>query len=305
MVMINEQYKPEHVEDSFFDVLLNITTKRLAAKEKKDMVTADTLKITINAIFGLLNFPNFWLYDPKAAYSVTITGQLFLLMLIEKLELNGFEVISANTDGVTALIRKDRVEEYDTLCKQWCEETGLSLEFAKYKHYIRKDVNNYLVVKEDRGTKVKGCFLTEQELEKGYNTRVIPLALHNYFVNGVPIKDTIEAHTDVLDFCYSQKIGGQFTPELHYIHEDKKVIEQLQKTNRYFISKKGGTFIKRKHDNSLHNLHLDWQVTILNDYKKSKDSEHLQNIDYRYYIQECNKIIESIEDKQLKFEWYV
>lgn len=88
--------------------------------------------------------------------------------------------------------------------------------------------------------------------------------------------------------------------ELHYIKGIEKYILPLQKTNRYFIANKGGTFLKRKQDDSLTNMQVGWQVYILNDFDKSKEQEYLKNIDKRYYINECNKIIETIEDKQLK-----
>ncbi|KKS65278.1 MAG: hypothetical protein UV34_C0020G0001, partial [Parcubacteria group bacterium GW2011_GWB1_42_6] len=39
---------------------------------------------------------------------VTITGQLALLMLIERLELCGVPVISANTDGLVVECPRDR-----------------------------------------------------------------------------------------------------------------------------------------------------------------------------------------------------
>ena len=107
-LMINEKIKPDHLTDSFIDILSDLTDRRLEAKAKGDFKTADALKISINSMFGLLNFNNYWLYDPKAAVSVTINGQLYLLMLIEALTSNGFEVISANTDGVTAKVPKDR-----------------------------------------------------------------------------------------------------------------------------------------------------------------------------------------------------
>ena len=45
-------------------------------------------------------------------------------------------------------------------------------------------------------------------------------------------------------------------------------------------------------------MQVGWQVYILNDFNKDKD--YLSNIDKRYYINECNKTIEIIEDKQLK-----
>lgn len=52
-------------------------------------------------------------------YQVTINGQLFLLMLIEKLELAGIHVISANTDGIVSIIPNDKFELYCNLCHEW------------------------------------------------------------------------------------------------------------------------------------------------------------------------------------------
>lgn len=299
--MLKYKIKPAHAEDEFFDVLDLITTKRLKAKAEKDKVTADTLKITVNSIFGLLNFQNYWLYDPKAALSVTINGQMFLLMLIEKLELGGFEVISANTDGVTAIVPKNKMDDYKKICEEWERYCGFNLSFTKYIKYIRRDVNNY-IAQSEYDVKQKGCFLDKQKLDKGYNTVIIPRAINNYFLKGIPVEETISTGTDIFDYCLSEKTGSQFTMEYHYLDEDVKVIEKLQKTNRFFISKKGGTLMKHKADDSYHNAALGWIVTILNDYKEDKLSEYLSNIDHKYYISEAKKIIELIEDKQLTLD---
>lgn len=300
-VMLKYKIKPQHVGFEFFDVLQSITDKRLKAKADKDKVTADTLKITVNAMFGLLNFSNYWLYDPKAALSVTINGQMFLLMLIEALELNGFEVISANTDGVTSLVPKHRSEEYKKICEKWERYCEFNLSFTKYTKYIRRDVNNYVSESENE-IKQKGCFLAKQKLDKGYNTTIIPKALNNYFLKGIPVEETIKSGTDIFDYCLSEKTGAQFTMEYHYLNGDHKVIERLQKTNRFFISKTGGTLMKHKADDSYHNAALGWIVTILNRYDESKLQEYLDNVDHKYYISEAKKIIEQIEEKQLTLD---
>lgn len=297
-ILIQYGIKPEHCSDVFLQILTDITDRRLQAKAKKDMITADTLKITINAVFGLFNYPKYWLYDPKAALTTTINGQMFLLMLIEDLELNGFEVISANTDGVTTMVDKNNLEKYNKICKAWEDYTKFNLEFKQYNKYVRRDVNNYSVEVKDDDQKTKGIFSEKQILEKGYNTAIIPKALNNYFFKGIPIQDTISNGDNIFDYCLSEKSGNQFKMELHYLDGlDKKVLP-LQKTNRYFIANKGGTFLKRKQDDSLINMQVGWQVYILNDFNKDKD--YLSNIDKRYYINECNKTIEIIEDKQLK-----
>lgn len=300
-VMLKYKIKPKHTDDAFFSVLDDITKKRLKAKAEKDKVTADTLKITVNSIFGLLNFPNYWLYDPKAALSVTINGQMFLLMLIEALELNGFEVISANTDGVTAIVPNERLEEYKKICSEWEKYCGFSLSFTKYINYIRRDVNNYIAESEYE-VKQKGCFLDKQKLDKGYNTIIIPKAINNYFLKGIPVEETITTGKDIYDYCLSEKTGNQFIMEYHYLDGDKKVIEKLQKTNRFFISNRGGTLMKHKSDDSYHNAALGWTVSILNKFESEKENEYLHNIDYRYYIAEAKKVIEQIEDKQLTLD---
>jgi len=300
-LMINYKIKPEHVDNKFFDILKEITTKRLIAKASKDKVTAETLKITINSIFGLLNFSNYWLYDPKAALTVTINGQMFLLMLIEDLELNGFEVISSNTDGITTLVPKNRREEYNNICKKWEEFCKINLSFTKYDNYIRRDVNNY-IVKYSEDTKQKGCFLEKQSLDKGYNTAIIPKAINNYFLKNIPVEETITKGDNIFDYCLSEKTGNQFVMEYHYIKDDNKFIDTLQKNNRFFISKKGGTLLKRKTDNSLHNVALGWQTTILNKYNENELNYYLSNVDHRYYIAEAKKIIDQIEDKQLTLD---
>jgi len=300
--MLQYKIKPEHVNDEFFDVLSFITNKRVKAKkskDKKDKITAETLKITINSMFGLLNFPNYWLYDPKAALSVTINAQMFLLMLIEDLELNGFEVISANTDGITTIVPKDKKELYDEICMNWQKYLGINLSFKKYLTYIRRDINNYCVLQENMDIKAKGIFVIDQNLEKGYNTTIIPKALQNYFFYNIPIEKTVKGSIDIFDFCLSEKTGSQFQVEYHYLKDNEKRIDLLQKTNRYFISNKGGTLLKRKDIDSISNIALGWNTTILNNYSKDKLEEYLNNINHSYYIAECNKIIEQIEDKQL------
>jgi hypothetical protein len=300
-VMLKHKIKPEHVHEEFYNILETITTKRLLAKKSGDKITTETLKITINSIFGLYNFPNYWLYDPKAALSVTINGQMFLLMMIEELELNGFEVISANTDGVTTIVPINRKEEYYNICKKWQEYCQFSLSFTKYYRYIRRDVNNY-VSESEKEIKQKGCFLDKQSLDKGYNTTIIAKAVNNYFLKNIPVEETITTGNNIFDYCLSEKTGNQFVMEYHYIKDDNKFIDTLQKNNRFFISKKGGTLLKRKTDNSLHNVALGWQTTILNKYNENELNYYLSNVDHRYYIAEAKKIIDQIEDKQLTLD---
>ena len=77
-----------------------IYTERLAAKASGDKTTSETLKISLNGTFGKLASRYSVLYSPDLMLAVTLTGQLTLLMLIERLEKLGVETLSANTDGI-------------------------------------------------------------------------------------------------------------------------------------------------------------------------------------------------------------
>ena len=307
-LMINEKIKPAHLTDDFLVILQDLTKRRLEAKANGDMSTADSLKISINSMFGLLNFKNYWLYDPKAAVSVTINGQLYLLMLIERLVLGGFEVISANTDGVTSIVPKEREDDYYKICNDWSHETDFELEYAYYEKYIRRDVNNYITKTNkvfEKGNfydsskvKKKGAFVTDVALEKAFKCPVVPLAVEQYYLHGTPVIDTLRGHKDVYGFCKSQKTGRQFKV-FHYsiekLEDGSNMMRhtKLQKTNRYIISNSGGSLVKMKANGDQTNMEVGYVTTILNDV--SPEIDYLKDVNYGYYQRECNKIIQAIE----------
>jgi hypothetical protein len=291
IMIINNLY-PEHLDPKFVDILQHITNERLAAKKSGDKIKADSLKITINSIFGKLGSDTFWLYDPKKMLSVTVSGQLYLLMLIESLVLEGIEVISANTDGIVSRIPKHLDTKYQEICNWWQEKTGFGLEFTEYAAYYRSDVNNYITVKPDGKTKEKGRYLKEVNLKKGYKYPIIPNALYNYFVKKTPIMQTLKECKNIFDFCVSQKVGGDFV--LEYRKDDG--ITRLQKNNRFFISTDGGKLIKRRTSNDSEiGLYVGKLATIINDYDASIPFEHY-SIDYSFYEEEALKYISEIEN---------
>ena len=300
-LMLNEKAFPAHLSSRFLDLYQRLVTQRLEAKKAGDKLTADALKIVVNATYGKLNFEYGWLYDTKACYRVTLTGQLYLLMLVEALELNGIEVFYANTDGITCKVAKKDQEKYKQICKAWEKYTLLELEGVKYKKCVIRDVNNFLIITESGDTKVKGCFTKEIDMTKGYNNPVVPHAIYEYYVNGTPIRKTIESHTDIYDFCKSQNVGWQYKQEFHSLNEAKTdiIIEDCQKTNRYYVSKDLGKLYKVKNTGRREDLVAGHNVTLLNEEVKHKDFKDYK-VDYNYYVAEANKIINVMEPTQLE-----
>ncbi|HBD93013.1 MAG TPA: hypothetical protein DC057_02445 [Spirochaetia bacterium] len=293
-IMIVNNLYPEHLSPKFVDILKRITKERLKAKKSGNRIKADSLKIVVNSIFGKLGSDVYWLYDPKQLLSVTVSGQLYLLMLIESLVLEGIEVLSANTDGIVTRIPKHLENKCDEICKWWQNKTGFVLEDTEYVEYYRTDVNNYLVIKPDRKTKEKGRYLKNIDLKKAYRHPIVPKALYNYFVNKISIEETLHSSTDIFEFCISQKVGKDFILEYHA----NDGITKLQKNNRFYISNDGGKLIKKRIDSDKQiGLYVGENVTILNDYEDSILID-TRNINYEFYINEVNKYILEVEKNE-------
>jgi hypothetical protein len=219
-------------------------------------------------------------------------------MLIEKLALYGFDVISANTDGIVTIVPKNKRSLYEICCRQWEEQTNFNLEFTEYKKYIRRDVNSYITLKKDNKTKEKGVFVVNNSLQQGIDKPIISKALYDYFINQIPIESTIRSQTNILDFCVAKRTDDKFLNEYHYVINADKMVDVLQKTLRFYISTKGGYLYKKDpKDNKLIVYCNDSLVQILN--KDTKKDIKDYDVNYSYYIKETNKIINLIETKQL------
>ena len=93
-IILNLGLYPKHLGTAFLEVYRSLVERRLAAKKEKRTVEANTLKIVINGSFGKLGSKWSTLYSPDLMLQVTLTGQLSLLMLIERLTLAGVPVRS-------------------------------------------------------------------------------------------------------------------------------------------------------------------------------------------------------------------
>lgn len=296
-IVLRNKIKPQHLSEDFLTIFENMTRERIEAKVKKDKIKADILKISINAVFGKLGNPDYWFYDPQAFFSVTISGQLYLLSLVEFLILRGFEVISANTDGIITKVLREREEEYYQACKEWETLTGFELEFTHYEKYIRRDVNNYIAQGNNK-VKRKGDFVCKEDnslykrLSQSYSPEIIPQALTNYFVNDIPVEDTLASSKNIFDFFMSQRVNKKFKT----IFRNGNDIE-LQHTNRYYASLEGGIILKKdtyKEVDREISILAGTLVQIANDIDRNRPFEDYQ-VNLKYYKDEVMKIINVIE----------
>lgn len=215
-IILNCQLSPKHLGRDFLVVYRDIVARRLAAKASGDTVTADALKITINGSFG--KFGNKWsvLYSPDLLIQTTVTGQLALLMLIETLEADAIEVVSANTDGVVIKCRRDRLDDLRYHIMEWELTTGFATEETRYRALFSRDVNNYIAIKENGDVKTKGVY-ADAGLQKNPSNAICVEAVIANLRDGVPIDETILNCTDIRKFVNVRSVKGGGVKDDEYL----------------------------------------------------------------------------------------
>jgi hypothetical protein len=199
--------EPDHLKGAFLEVYRGIVKRRLDAKHSGDKVTADALKITINGSFGKLGSMWSSLYAPNLMIQVTLTGQLALLMLIERLEARNIHVVSGNTDGIVIRCHKMKVEWMHSIVRDWERNTGFDTEETAYASLYSRDVNNYIAVKPDGKTKTKGAYAFAGLQKNPASTIVIESVLAQ-LTKGTSVEATIRACTDIRKFVTVRRVAG-------------------------------------------------------------------------------------------------
>jgi len=206
-IILRLKLAPEKMGKDFLQVYQGIVRRRLEAKRSGDKLTADTLKIVVNGSFGKLGSMFSALYAPQLMMQVTLTGQLCLLMLIERLEARGCKVVSANTDGIVVLFKKTQENVVDEVCFDWMLDTSFELERADYKGLYSRDVNNYIAVKKDGSTKRKGVF-SEPGLMKNPEFTIVSDAVAAYLATAKPVEETVRLCRDITKFIAIRRVDG-------------------------------------------------------------------------------------------------
>lgn len=291
--IINHKLIGKHLDERLIQEYTNIRDERIRVKHT-DKIKSDGLKIVLNSFFGKYGFDGSWLKDDEAMLKVTVNGQLYLLMLVEALVDYGFEVISLNTDGIITKVPEELELVYNSICIMWQDRTNYELEFTEYDYYVRRDINNYISRTTEGKIKQKGIFETDKAVNKGFDKPIVAIALNRYFLESIPVETTIRNHRDIYDMCSAQKIGKSYE-RVEFHLDDSKV--EVQRSLRYYASNSGGELFKVKINENLtesyQTLLSSSKITLFNDYYDSEDYD----INYQYYIDECNKIICLIEGR--------
>lgn len=308
-VMVAYNVAPKHLNKSIFVKMVDyFRLTRLECKHTSDDVkmlitgvpnklSAEALKIVINAIYGKFGSETFWLYDRFAQMQVTINGQLMTMMVIEALELAGIHVISANTDGIIVKLPRDKEKEFKEITDEWCNSNKMTADSERYKVFVKRDVNNYFNIQDNDNIEFKGALDPKQylkDLKKGYDMPIVAKAVFEYFTNNTPIMVTLRNHKDILDFCKTQNVGKQFDVVYDVVRNGEITTVESQRHVRFYVSTNGIVIQKRhKTNGSRSKLASGLPVIILNSLDDKPIEE--RNIDYGYYYNECYKLIDPIK----------
>jgi len=226
-IIINSGLYPKALGRVFLDVYRKIRDERVVAKHKaadkslpeaersRAKTAAEGLKISLNGVYGKLGSVYSILYAPHLMIAVTLTGQLALLMLIERAEAAGIPVVSANTDGIVFRCPRDRNDDLLAITKQWEIETGFELESTPYRALYSQSVNTYIAIKEDGKAKRKGTVANPRadndmrgQLMKNPQMPILSDAVVALLTKDTPIEETVRGCKDIRDFVTVVNVKG-------------------------------------------------------------------------------------------------
>lgn len=274
------------------DLYKNLYATRMEYKAKKDN-KQQIYKILLNSTFGALKSEFNDLFDPVMSNNICVNGQLILTDLIMNLRPYA-ELVQSNTDGILIKYKEKDLDTINEICKEWELNYGLTLDYEYVEKIVQRDVNNYILKTKDGKIKGKGLFANFDggNFEKN-NLTVIDIALKDYYINNIDIKDTITnmiTNGNVTPLQQVAKMGGTFDFMEHNGQE-------VQKVNRIFATwdNRYGAINKVKNNNGVKKytkIANSSDKCVINNEMLDKLDTNLLDLDYYVKLVEKNKFID-------------
>lgn len=304
-IILNNKLYPKHLGKAFLKVYKHLIDKRLHSKSmlgklNKELeeyhmhvVINESGKIIINGLFGKLGSKWSAIYSPDLMAQVTITGQLTLLMLIERLEDNGISVVSANTDGIVVKMPSDKEEIVEEIVSDWEFETDYEMEATDYESINSRDINNYIAVKKgevssedysDKDYKIKGKGAYSDQRSHFYKLRSNPSydicseAVKVFLKTKRPLEETIFNCKDITKFVSIRTVNGGAVKEGKNIGKVIRWYYGSHELDAIFYKTSGNKVPKS-----------DGAIPLMN-----LPKEFPCDIDYQWYVKEAYRILSDV-----------
>ena len=280
-IILNNKLFPKHIGEPFLKIYNSLVERRLKAKKEGNKAVNESLKITINGSFGKLGSKWSCLYSPDLMLQVTVTGQLSLLMLIERLELAGIPVVSANTDGIVVKMKPEQETLAEEIVEDWQFDTDYELESNDYISLNSRDINNYIAVKKE-GSKGKGAYAEQRDryykLRSNPNNDICNEAVKEFLKDGTSIEKTIMECEDITKFLSLRTVNGGAVKDGNIIGKAIRWYYGSDELDAIFYSTNGNKVPKSEGGVPIMNL----------------PSTFPTDVDFNWYIKEANRILKDI-----------
>ncbi len=270
----------------------DVKEERLIAKKNKEKNKDALYKLILNSLSGLLDNSHHPLYYPSGALRMRIIGQLIMSKTMEIAILNGWQVISGNTDGMEVIVPRKDIDKYVEVMKEAEELFNIALEHAQYEFIVYSNVNNYIAKTTEGKIKKKGFFKHHSDIPLGdsVNEQIIAVALEKYFIENIPIEKVIKEPWNhgihIYDYTLSKKISKDYTV---YWNNEK-----TQQLNRYYFAKTAPFLFKQKKTKAtMEHVHKGNPVILFNKFQERKWEDY--NIDYSVYCKKTRDIIDNLQ----------
>lgn len=271
----------------------------MRAKKSGDKTTANALKLIANTTYGAtLNKYND-LYDPLMARSVCISGQLYLIELSNHLfqAVPDLRILQTNTDGIMVEFDDSHYDLVKEITEEWQQRTGFELEEDAVARIYQKDVNGYIEVATDGSVKKKGGYVVRGIAPAGAfninnNATIVAKAIVEFFVNGTPVEDTINASTDIFEFQLIAKAGAKYKEAYHLVDGEKRPVQKVNRVYATSDERYGKLFKVKADDDSEAKIDSLPEHCII-DNTAVTDPNHttIDKIDKQFYIDMARKRI--------------
>ena len=313
LIMLNYDLLPRTMPEEsrkLYDFMYHEQLRLKKINPRKRMI----YKIILLAVFGgMLNkYTDF--YDPCRGCLVTITGELFLVDLLEKLEGTGI-CVQSNTDGIVFKPNNwDDKEKIIKIVEEWEKRTGFVIKKEEIYNLWQRDVNNYMFDNNDkpevRGEAVNSYGKIDHPIrEQAWQSKepeIIARGIVDYLLYNIPPEETVEKYKEnLLLFQYACKAMSFDYCSYEVTNKNGVTKEKLQNVNRAFASNDSeniGTVIKyKREDGKLKKARIQSlppNVFIYNQdiRPESIRKELAKKIDYEYYVnriyERCGEFIE-------------
>ena len=263
-----------------------IYNQRIAWKKAKDPRQA-AFKLVLNTFFGAMGSEYNKLYDPLQCNQICITGQLYLIDLIEKLT-PYVKLIQSNTDGI-CFQTKQRAK-CEEIIHEWEQRTGMNMEIDNIKQIYQKDVNNYIIEMTNGKIKTKGAYVKNYKHGSYMSNSMTILddAIVNYLIYKIPVEKTVNECDDAMKFQITTKKGPTFLRVEWMINNEPVITNNV---NRVFASKDNshGKLVKVKQNGRRDTIGGLPEHCLV--YNNSVDTFDMNLLDKEWYINEAKRRI--------------